>query len=119
MDFEVLLQYEQAGYISTRKHPTLDLQIWNYTNLVNNYGAFDEVTLLARGLVTDSSGRIIARSFPKFFNQDDKLAHQPQAGTSFSVQEKVDGSMGLLFHYQDSWQVGAATTTGHLFHIRP
>lgn len=74
---------------------------------VNNSGLFDEVTSAARALVTDSQRNVMARSFPKFFNKGDKLAHRPADHADFTVQEKLDGSMGLLFHFEGKWHISS------------
>lgn len=68
---------------------------------------WDQITLEARGLVTDSRGQVIGRSSSKFFNQGSRYAHVPADPTSFRVQEKLDGSLGLIFHYHGAWHVAS------------
>lgn len=55
-----------------------------------------------RGLVTNSKGEIIARPFKKFFNYEE---HKPEEipNEEFVVYEKLDGSLGILFNYQEEW----------------
>lgn len=83
-------------YINCHKHPTEELYIWNYNQSCQFEKAWDEFTLMARGLITDKNGEIIARPFKKFFNLgeigDDKLPNG-----DFKVYDKFDGSLGILY----------------------
>ena len=81
-------------------HPTLPLTIWNYSEKVQYDNLWDEITMQARGLVTDEKGNIVARPFKKFFNDSEKK-HTPTP--DFDVYEKMDGSLGILFHYEGEW----------------
>ena len=97
---EVLNRYYEEGLVYKQVHPTLPLTIWNYSEKVQYEGLFDGVTLNARGLVTDENGNIVARPFKKFFNMEENK-HTPTE--EFDVFEKMDGSLGILFYYQDRW----------------
>jgi len=55
---------------------------------------------MCRGLVTDDNGNIVARPFKKFFNMEESK-HTPT--DDFKVYEKMDGSLGILFHYEGEW----------------
>jgi RNA ligase len=57
---------------------------------------------MCRGLVTDDKGNIIARPFAKFFNMEEKR-HTPT--DSFEVYEKMDGSLGIVFYYDNEWHI--------------
>lgn len=107
MNFEVVREYQDAGFLRTSQHPKLDLHVWNYSALAQTNNLWDQVTLEARGLVTDSRGQVIGRSSSKFFNQGSRYAHVPADPTSFRVQEKLDGSLGLIFHYHGAWHVAS------------
>ena len=97
---EVLNKYYEEGLVYKQVHPTLPLTIWNYSEKVQYDNLWDEVTLQTRGLVTDDEDNIIARPFRKFFN-DTEGRHTPTE--EFDVYEKMDGSLGILFNYQDQW----------------
>lgn len=97
MDYQILKTYESKGLVRSQTHPTLPLTIWNYTEKVQYESLWDEVTLAARGLVTDGSGRVVARPFSKFFNIEEGK-HTPTQ--EFEVFEKMDGSLGIVFVYQ-------------------
>ncbi len=94
---ELLNKYHNDGLLYKQTHPTLPLTIWNYTEKVQYDGLWDEVTLMCRGLVTDSEGTIIARPFRKFFNMEEGK-HTPTS--EFEVYEKMDGSLGIFFYYE-------------------
>lgn len=93
----ILNDYKERGLLYSQIHPTLPLTIWNYTEKVQYESLWDEVTLATRGLVTDGSGRIVARPFSKFFNIEEGK-HTPTQ--EFEVFEKMDGSLGIVFVYE-------------------
>ncbi len=93
---EKLNKYLEDGLLYNQVHPTLDLTIWNYTEKVQYEGLWDEITLMCRGLVTNSKGEIVARPFKKFFNMEEGK-HTPTS--EFEVYEKMDGSLGIFFYY--------------------
>jgi RNA ligase len=93
---EILNKYHKDGLLYNQVHPTLDLTIWNYTEKVQYEGLWDEITLMCRGLVTNSKGEIVARPFKKFFNMEEGK-HTPTS--EFEVYEKMDGSLGIMFEY--------------------
>lgn len=93
---ETLQKYHEDGLVYNQVHPTLDLTIWNYTEKVQYEGLWDEITLMCRGLVTNSKGEIVARPFKKFFNMEESK-HTPTS--EFEVYEKMDGSLGIFFYY--------------------
>ena len=94
---ELLNKYHNDGLLYKQTHPTLPLTIWNYTEKVQYEELWDAVTLMCRGLVTDSEGTIIARPFKKFFNMEEGK-HTPTS--EFEVYEKMDGSLGIFFYYE-------------------
>jgi hypothetical protein len=97
---EVLGRYHDDGLVYKQVHPTLPLTIWNYSEKVQYGALWDEMTLQTRGLVTDDKGNVVARPFAKFFNQEENK-HTPTS--DFDVYSKLDGSLGILFHYDGQW----------------
>ena len=97
-----LENYSQNGLLQKQTHPKFDLTIWNYSPKVQYEKLWDEITIQCRGLVTNSKGDIVARPFKKFFNYEE---HKPEElpNEDFVVYEKMDGSLGILFNYQDEW----------------
>ncbi len=97
-----LEKYYNDGLLHKQTHPTLDLTIWNYSPKVQYERLWDNITLQCRGLVTNSKGEIIARPFKKFFNYEE---HKPEdiPNEDYVVYEKMDGSLGILFNYENEW----------------
>lgn len=87
---------KRSDYINEQKHPTLDLIIWNYNQHCQFEGAWDEYTLMARGLITDLEGNIVARPFKKFFNYGQQVDLKLPA-TNPIIYEKLDGSLGIQY----------------------
>ena len=97
-----LEKYYQDGLLLKQKHPKFDLTIWNYSPRVQYERLWDDITLQCRGLVTNSKGNIVARPFKKFFNFEE---HKPEdiPIEIYVVYEKLDGSLGILFNYENEW----------------
>jgi RNA ligase len=100
MNINTLHKYYLDGYLIKQVHPTLPLTIWNYSQKTQFEGKWDEVTLHCRGLVVDNFGNVVARPFKKFFNMEEG---QHTSTKDFDVYEKMDGSLGIAFYYQDQW----------------
>jgi RNA ligase len=98
----LLEKYHQDGLLYKQQHPTLPLTIWNYTEKVQYEELFDDITLQCRGLVTDDKGNIIARPFRKFFNLEEGRFTPTE---KFEVYDKLDGSLGIVFWYNDEWHI--------------
>lgn len=96
---ERLEKYYEDGYLIKQTHPSLPLTIWNYSQTTQYERKWDEITLMARGLVTDDKDKIVARPFDKFFNIEEGMH---KASDKFEVYEKMDGSLGILFCYRVS-----------------
>lgn len=100
MNLKLLEKYYQEGWLIKQIHPLLPLIIWNYSQATQFERKWDEITLQCRGLVTDIEGNIVARPFKKFFNIEEN-EHTPTS--EFEVYEKMDGSLGILFNYNEEW----------------
>ena len=106
MDFlHTLEKYYQDGLIQKQTHPNKDLYIWNYTPKVQYESLWDDVTMQCRGLITNHSGEIIAKPFGKFFNYEEVIDKNliPWDSEYAYTQEKMDGSLGILFFYDGEW----------------
>ena len=101
---DVLEKYYDEGWLIKQTHPTKDLTIWNYSRQTQWEDHWDEITLMCRGLVTNSKGEIVSRCLRKFFNWEQLLsANFPIPNEPFELYEKMDGQLGLLFWYEDEW----------------
>lgn len=81
-----------------------DLIVFTYTRACQYDRAWDEVTRLARGIIFNKvTGELVARPFEKFFNLSelgfDKLPDLP-----FTVTEKLDGSLAVVYPYKDQYR---------------
>lgn len=101
-NLNILEQYHNDGLLQKQTHPTYDLTIWNYTAQVSYEKLWDEVTLMCRGLITDGDGNIVAHCIPKFFNWEE-LDPNDIPNEPFEMFEKIDGSLGIVFYYNDEW----------------
>ena len=101
---DILNDYIEEGLVERNFHPTLPLAIYNYSRKTQYEGIWDSITLMCRGLILDSDGNIIARSFNKFFNMEE---HKPEEipNEPFEVFDKMDGSLGIYFHYDGKWHM--------------
>jgi RNA ligase len=99
-DLNILNDYIERGLIIKQVHPTLPLSIYNYSRTCQYDKLWDDITLNCRGLVLDNEGNVIAKPFPKFFNYEE---HKPEdiPTESFEVYEKMDGSLGIFFYYEE------------------
>ena len=106
MDIATLNTYFENGLLSKQSHPSLPLTIWNYTDKVQYDGVWDDVTLQCRGLITENvTGSVLVRPFNKFFNYEELVGKGfiPSKGDYVYIQDKMDGSLGILFNYDDEW----------------
>lgn len=98
-----LREYEDKGLVRSQEHPEYPYLIWNYTHKAQNDRAWDSTTKMCRGLITDERGRVIARPYDKFFNvgEHDQEGMSPIPSEPFTVWDKLDGSLGILYYSPD------------------
>lgn len=96
---------KSSAIITTKHHPSLPLSIHNYANRAFARQKWDSLAVAARTLVTERrTGKVVSRSFSKFFNYHEKLAYKPTGYEyAFAIEEKIDGSIISLFCYQNQW----------------
>lgn len=112
--FQIALK---EGYISERRHATAPLRIYNYTPKTQFEWAWDEATMNARGLIVDAQDNIVARPFKKFFTLEQLTELRNYVHNLYGVKfadifnhpfrtyEKVDGSLGVLYHDGFDWAI--------------
>ena len=106
IDISAHLALEEAGFLHINRHAELPLMIHNYSPKAQYERHWTPETLLSRGLVTDLEGHIVARPFGKFFNLDEHVGlYGSLPDEPFEVYEKMDGSLGILFHYEGQLQI--------------
>jgi RNA ligase len=108
LDTAALAAAVSAGNVRLQRHPQRPYVIYNYTEACQYAGAWTRVTLACRGLIVDeSTGRVLARPWPKFFNHNEPHAPALAADAPVVVTDKADGSLGVL--YRDGDEVAVAT----------
>ncbi len=90
----------ESQYIVVQKHPTAPLFIYNYTAKCQYDAIWNDLTLRCRGLILDAEGQVVAQPFKKFFNLEEH-ANQDLPLLPFEVYEKLDGSLGILYWWQN------------------
>lgn len=102
---DILERYVKEGWLVSQTHPTLPLTIYNYSQTTQYEAHWDEVTLSCRGVITDDeTGKVIIKPFSKFFNYEEIPNEVPWSSSEYVyVQEKMDGSLGILFNYRGEW----------------
>ena len=106
MNKATLDKYVEEGWLIRQSHPTLPLSIYNYSQSTQYEKHWDEVTLSCRGVITDDeTGKIIIKPFPKFFNYEElPIDNIPWLTSDYVyVQDKMDGSLGILFNFDGEW----------------
>lgn len=103
----------EEGWIQRKAGPD-GLRIYCYTAATTWNHHWDDYTRMARGLILDAEGNVVARPFPKFFNLGEPscpdLPRLP-----YSVWEKMDGSLGIFFWHEGEWRVSTKGSFANLY----
>lgn len=96
-------KYIKTGLVNVQKHPTAPLLIYNYSQKCQFSKAWDDITMMCRGLIVNSETReIIARPFKKFFNLEEFTGKGNILPNEVPyVLRKMDGSLGILYWVGD------------------
>lgn len=103
---ELLTKYA----ITTKRHPRYpNLALFKY-NMVESPFA-ERIVCECRGIILDEARgwAVTSRAFDKFFNHGEGHAAAIDWSTA-RVQEKLDGSLIVLYHYDGKWQVASSGT---------
>lgn len=104
-------KYIDDKLISVQSHPEFpELVIYNYTNVCQYAGAWDETTQKCRGLIFNTeTGEQLSNPFPKFWNHEEYVAKGwPIPNEQPIVTQKLDGWCGISYIRPDG-KVGIAT----------
>ncbi len=106
---ELLDSYVKKGLLSKKISPCGLLALYDYTEKCQFDKEWDEVTLNHRGTVYElETGDVVARAFPKFFNFSELNPEEQKTklqSKNFSVYEKMDGSLGIVYWWKGEWRV--------------
>lgn len=108
LDIELLNEMTATGYVNVGEHESGRYFIYNYSHAAQYDRVWNDVTLTCRGLIVAADGRVLARPFAKFFNMDEHSRSDVRWRKPFVVNEKMDGSLGILW-YDDLHQPNIAT----------
>jgi RNA ligase len=102
-----LNQYVEEKWLVKQNHPVLPLEIYNYSQSTQYEYHWDETTLACRGLIVDTEAdKVIIFPFPKFFNYEEIPTNVPWSTSDYvHIQDKMDGSLGIFFHYRGQWHL--------------
>lgn len=98
VDREQLDALVADGWLRSQRHPEADLWIYNYTERTQYENHWTPETLMCRGLIVAADGQIVARPFAKFFNYGTPHAAELPLHEPFTITEKIDGSLGILYY---------------------
>lgn len=80
------------------------LELYCYTEQCTYDKAWNEFSLMARGLILDgTTNTVIATPFTKFFNIGEYQVQNIPALT-FTTHEKLDGSLIIVFYHNGQWK---------------
>jgi len=99
----------QAEYgIKASAGATADRVALNYDGLFSPMG--EQICQECRSLILETgTWNVAARSFFKFFNYGEQHAHEIDWSTA-RVQEKLDGSLITVYHFNGEWHVATRST---------
>lgn len=81
-----------------------DLLLLDYSRQCQFDEAYNEVNEVCRGLILDTKEKkIVAETLPKFFNFGQR--NTVFKNLPYTCYEKLDGSMGALWHYNGQWNM--------------
>jgi RNA ligase len=111
LDYNLLQEHLKNGVVRRQVHPQYpELYILNYTEVAQYDRIWDSVTNVCRGLIV-ADDIVVARGFNKFHNLNTEYVPETMEanlpGDVPLVTEKLDGSMGILYYWDN--QIWVAT----------
>ena len=88
------------GRVIVNTHNDFPLSIYNYSATCQYENNWNEYLLSCRGLILDENYNVVSRPFNKFFNYEELDASQIP-NEPYTIHEKVDGSLGILYFWND------------------
>ena len=96
--------------ITAKRHPRFNNLVMLKYNQIDSPMA-EPLVQQCRGIILDEdlNWNVVARPFDKFFNYGEGQAATIDWRTA-AVQEKLDGSLMILYYYDKTWQVASSGT---------
>jgi len=107
---QTLLTLSQDLALKVKRHPQYNnLVMLKYDQLLTPME--NPLAQEARGIILDEANNweVVARPFDKFFNSGESLAARIDWDTA-RVQEKLDGSLMIVYWYDGQWHVASSGT---------
>jgi RNA ligase-like protein len=101
-------QLEEKYHISAKRHPKYNnLVLFKYSQIESPFS--ENIVRESRGIILDQDNNwsIVSRAFDKFFNYGEGHAAAIN-WNSAKVQEKVDGSLCVVYNYDNQWHVATS-----------
>lgn len=100
--------------INTYEHPTLPLVGFKYGIIQSDDIKFHPITRECQGLVLEKAyWKVVAYPFNRFFNLGEDAATEDSfKWNNFICEEKCDGSLIILYHYNNQWMVNTSGSFG-------
>ena len=96
----------EAGRVTASQSGSLT--VFKYTQDTHINGDWNEVNRLARGIIFDMDGTVVARPFSKFFNLNERPETEVKNlpwSEGVEIYEKLDGSCGAGYIHDDLWRL--------------
>lgn len=96
--------------VKAKQHTRVpNLWLFKYSQIESPFK--EQIVQESRGIVLDADNdwAVVAMPYKKFFNYGEALAHDINWATA-EVQEKLDGSLITMYHYNDKWWVATSGT---------
>lgn len=102
---ELILQLKELWLV--RIQTDWELSVINYTEKAQYEKAWEQYPelLKLRWYIVDNNYTFIAKWFDKFFNYEELSQEQIPLNKEYKVEQKVDGSLWILFYYNWEWRM--------------
>lgn len=117
----VTLEKIQEYYgIYSKRHPKYsNLVQFGYDQIESAKSKFDPHVIESRGIILDEAKNwnVVAYPFNRFFNYGEGVSQFDIDWNTARVQEKVDGSLMIMYFYNNQWQVatrGSINASGNV-----
>jgi len=100
-NLNLLQEYKDKGLLDICYHDKLPIALFNYSRKCQYDKLWDEILVQMRATVINTiTGEVVAKGFNKFFNYEE-LNPSEIPNESFELFEKLDGSLGILFWFEN------------------